>query len=413
MFENPRQLAAVLLVAACLPCVAVAQSFADLELRLRSHPALQAIDYQVDADRERAIAARALPDPVISVGVNNLPVRDPSFDTFLPTAKVIGVRQQIPSGAERDARSLAAVRRSAESQAMAEARFAELRRDLLLQLVEKQRIAQQRALLLQRDAKLLELVGVVEAEVDAGRPVVFRLAEVDAERAEVARLLIDLAGQEAGLDARLIELVGEVPAPLPALSTSLLASRQWSGDATEFHTVRIGNAATGVADAGVDQAAAAWKPEWGLQLTYQQREPGNGRVGSSFAGDDWITGLVTFNIPVWGRQSKAPALRAAQANRSAARSRSAAAARTAAAQYSSLRATRNAAEASVESLQQRIVAIHDRVAAQLAIYESGVGDYGPIIDGELAILRLRADIVAAEARAAAAAVTIDSLLVSP
>lgn len=408
-----RPFAAALIFAACLPHMVAAQTFSDLELRLRNHPALQALDYLVDAERERAIAARALPDPVISVGVNNLPVRDPSFDTYLPTAKVIGVRQQIPSGAERDARSLAASRRSAESRALADARFAELRRDLLIQLVDKQRVAQQRALLEQRDAKLLELTGVVEVEVDAGRPVVFRLAEIDAERAEVARLLIDLAGLEAGLDARFIELVGEVPTPVPALSALPIASREWSGDAAEFYAVQMADAAADVADAGVDQAAAAWKPEWGLQLTYQQREPGSGRVGSNFAGDDWVTGLVTFNVPVWGRQSKAPALRAAQANRSAARSRSAAAARTAAAQYASLLASRRAAEASVEALQQRIIALESRVVSQLVIYESGVGDYGPIIDGELAILRLRADIVAAEARAAAAAATIDSLLVSP
>ncbi len=388
---------------------AYAQTFAELERRLREHPALQALGYQADAERERALAARALPDPVVSVGINNLPLQDPSFDTYLPTNKAIGVRQQFPSGAERQARSVAALGRAGETEIMREARFAQLRRDLIVSLIEKQRIARQHGWLAAREAKLAELIGVVEAEVAAGRPAVFRLAEVEADRAVVARILAELAGQKAESDARLIDLLGNVPTTPPPDIQQI----EWSGDVGEFYDVKIAAAAIAVADAGVDQAAAAWKPEWGVQLTYQQREPGNGRVGSTFAGDDWVSAAVTFNIPLWGKHSKHPALRAAQANRQAARSRLEAAARTAAADYSRYRAVQQAADASVAAQAVQILAIENRNKAQLAVYESGVGDYAPIIDGEIAILKLRADQAAAAARGAAATASVNALVVQP
>ncbi|MCB1624481.1 MAG: TolC family protein [Pseudomonadales bacterium] len=401
--------AALTIWLACIAVHARAQTFAELEHRLGEHPSLQALGFQAEADRERAVAARALPDPVVTIGVNNLPLQDPSFDTYLPTHKAIGVRQQFPSGAERQARSAAALGRVAETDVMGEARFAQLRRDLIVSLIDKQRIARQQELLAAREAKLVELIGVVDAEVSAGRPAVFRLAEIEADRAVVATILAELTGQMADADARLIELVGDVPATPPPKLPAL----EWSGDVDDFYAVRIAAAAIVVSDAAVDQAAAAWKPEWGVQLTYQQREPGNGRMGSTFAGDDWVSAAVTFNIPLWGKYNKHPALRAAQANRQAARSRLQAAARTAAAEYSQYRAVQRAADASYAAQESQVLAIENRIKNQLAIYESGVGDYAPIIDGEIAILKLRADQAAASARSAAAIASRNALLGQP
>ncbi|MEL7112961.1 MAG: transporter, partial [Pseudomonadota bacterium] len=62
-------------------------------------------------------------------------------------------------------------------------------------------------------------------------------------------------------------------------------------------------------------------------------------------------------------------------------------------------------------LQRNIAAVEDEIAAQLTIYESGVGDYAPIIDGEIAILKLRSDIATEAARMAAAIARMNALLV--
>lgn len=61
---------------------ALAQSLEDLEARLLDHPSLNALTYDAEAWRERSTAATALPDPVVSVGINNFPIFDPSFSEF-------------------------------------------------------------------------------------------------------------------------------------------------------------------------------------------------------------------------------------------------------------------------------------------------------------------------------------------
>ncbi|NHK27226.1 TolC family protein [Parvularcula flava] len=386
-----------------LAAVANAQSFAELEARLEAHPSLSALGYDAEADRERAVASTALPDPVVSLGINNFPIFDPSFDSYLPTNKAVGIRQQFPSFAGREARAGEARAMSAQTEAVRDARYAALRAELIALLADKTRLTRQRSLAEARNAKYDELVDIVEAEIDAGRPAVYRLAEIESERAEVSRTLVDLDRQEAETDARLIDLVGLVP------STGLppLTERDWSGAALEFHTVRIADAAVRVTDYGIDEARAAWKPEWGAQLTYQQRDE-----GAMFAGDDWVSGMVTFTVPLWAERKQAPNLRAAKAERAGAEQRYQAAARNAAAQYASRDAIIRSAASSIEVLQGKITAVEDEVQAQLITYESGVGGYAPIIDGEIAILKLRAEIEAETARKAAAIARLNALLVT-
>ena len=398
-----RMLLVAAFAAVPLAAVANAQSFAELEARLEAHPSLSALGYDAEADRERAVASTALPDPVVSLGINNFPIFDPSFDSYLPTNKAVGIRQQFPSFAGREARAGEARAMSAQTEAVRDARYAALRAELIALLADKTRLTRQRSLAEARNAKYDELVDIVEAEIDAGRPAVYRLAEIESERAEVSRTLVDLDRQEAETDARLIELVGLVP------STGLppLTERDWSGAALEFHTVRVADAAVRVTDYGIDEARAAWKPEWGAQLTYQQRDE-----GAMFAGDDWVSGMVTFTVPLWAERKQAPNLRAAKAERAGAEHRYQAAERNAVAQYASRDAIIRAADASIDVLQVKIAAVEDEVEAQLIAYESGVGGYAPIIDGEIAILKLRAEIEAETARKAAAIARLNALLVT-
>ena len=100
------------------------------------------------------------------------------------------------------------------------------------------------------------------------------------------------------------------------------------------------------------------------------------------------------------------------AERAGAEQRYQAAARNAAAQYASRDAIIRAADASIDVLQVKIAAVEDEVEAQLITYESGVGGYAPIIDGEIAILKLRAEIEAETARKAAAIARLNALLVT-
>jgi outer membrane protein TolC len=279
-----------------------------------------------------------------------------------------------------------------------------MRAELIASLHHKNRIFVQRSLAKQRDTKYDQLINTVESAVQGGRPSVFRLAEIEAERAEVARDLIDLDAQQAQIDARLIYLVGLVP--LTALPTNALAP--WFGDHMNFHASRVAGAAIDVVDSGVDEAKAAWKAEWGAQLTYQQRESGR-----DFAGDDWVSMMVTVTVPFWAKKKQAPRLRAAEATKAAAQAILKDAKRQSTAQYTYSKAVHAAAIQAKLVLQQKIDAINDEISAQRASYESGAGDYTAVIDGEIAILKLRAEIAAEQARGHVAVAQMNALLVTP
>src|SRR5690606_3897963 len=114
---------------------AAAQSPLSLDAAVRMAveraPMLDARRVQVEAARQESRRAGALPDPMLTVGIDNLPVTGP--DAFNPgadpmTMRRIGIRQEIPAAAERDARRDLATRVVDERQAQTRAERLEIRR---------------------------------------------------------------------------------------------------------------------------------------------------------------------------------------------------------------------------------------------------------------------------------------------
>ena len=236
--------------------------------------------------RERATAASALPDPVISVGLNNVPVSVFSFDTFLPTNKSIGIQQSFPNRAGRQARKKNATTKSTALEIATSYEFARLRAALITKLIEQARVKQDIALARARDLKYAELQEVIQTEINAGRAVVFRLAQVDIERAEVARDVVNLESELTAIRADINSLVGTTAAtPPPAVYL-----KSWTGDNLSFHRVKLAAANIDIAQTRVAEVQSELGLNWGVGLTYQQRDAGNGGSGSSFEGDDWFSG---------------------------------------------------------------------------------------------------------------------------
>lgn len=384
------------------------QSFDDLEARLRDHPALQSLEWETEAVGAEGRAALGLPDPVVSLGINNLPVEDPAFDRFLPTHKAIGVRQDIPNLKGRRAGAALSAGEAARLELMAEQRFATLRARLVIALADRRRIAEQQRILDAQAEALNALTETVEADLAAGRSVAFRLAQIDVERVDLDRRRADLASEMASVEAALIDLVGDVP----QTDVPPIEPRTWSGEARAFHAVRLADAGIDIAEAGTMRAEAAYRPNWGLGLTYQQREDGSGLPGETFRGDDWVSAQVTFTVPLWKRNSQDPKLRAAKAREAGARSELATAARAAQATWSRLDAARTAAEESVRLLDAKIAGLGEQARAARSDYEAGYGAYSSVVDAELAALELASQRAAERARVIALTAEANSLLVT-
>jgi outer membrane protein TolC len=94
-------------------------------IALEANPRVHAAHAQIEASRARVAPASALPDPMVGVGIMNLPVSDPGFGDLM-TMKTIGVGQKLPFPGK-----LALARRVAEHELRAaEARLEAIRVDV-------------------------------------------------------------------------------------------------------------------------------------------------------------------------------------------------------------------------------------------------------------------------------------------
>ena len=388
---------------------AAAQSMNELAARLSEHPSLAAIRLEAGAQADRAQAAGALPDPDVTLGVANLPVADPAFDRFLPTHKAVGVRQALPDGLTRRARTAQALAEASTLDLRLEAERARLMAELVALLAEREAVAVRRNVLRRQDEAYAELAEAVESEVAGGQAVAFRLGAVDAERAALGSARAALDAETARIEAALVNLVGLIPEGTTAPNMELPV---WSGAASDFYDVAL--AARGIerAEAGVDLARGAYRPDWSVGLTYQQREASGDAALAGFPGDDWVTAQVTFSVPLYAGRSQAPRLRAARAEKAAAEARLQAAARRTRARFETGIAEARAAEASADAIAAQIGALGERIAASRTAYEAGYGDYSAVLDGEVTRLGLTAALASERARRTAAAARARSLLLS-
>src|SRR3546814_9418379 len=101
-------------------------------LAVERAPMLNARRSQIEAAEQESRRAGALPDPMLTVGIDNLPVTGPdAFDVqadFM-TMKRIGLRQEVPARAERNAERSLAARNIDKAQADAQAEQLEVRRE--------------------------------------------------------------------------------------------------------------------------------------------------------------------------------------------------------------------------------------------------------------------------------------------
>lgn len=372
--------------------------FDSIETLLQDHPALLALQSEKQAVLERSQTTLALPDPMVSLGINNLSISSPSFDEFLPTNKTIGIRQEFPNFKGRSAKADQALAQSKTIDFMIVAKRESLIADVLEHLIQKQGLDRQIGLATERLQKYNELTEVVQSEIEAGNPSVFRLAEIDAERARVAGLINNLAAQNLEHNAQLMALTGSVPnLDIPAFTIR---------NSNDFHAVRIAQAQLNSVSESLNIADASRFKRWGVQLAYQQRENGD-----TFKGDDWVSGQVFFTAPLWYRQSQAPEKRAAIASVEAAKQKLLLAQRTALAEHTALTARHASAAENITLLKREIIAVQDKIETQTTSYEAGIGYFAPIVDGDIALLKLHAQIAVENAAMDTYRVRLNALLI--
>ena len=277
-------------------------------------PLMTARDADMDASREEAMRAGRLPDPSLTFGVTNLPVTSPgafSLRSDPTTARNIGVTQDIPSRAARDAErqlanaqiDAAAANRVATAQTVQEriadawigVWVAERERNLLRELRSEGDLA----------------VRLTEARLRGGAG---SATDALAARAEVATLENRLAGADADLAAAQASLrrwVGSSAVTLaeaPDFGRLPVAPGSLEQSIDQQAPMQAWAAREQVAQAALDRARAAKHPDWSVSAIYGKRAPGL---------SDMVMLQVGVSLPLFTRNRQDRGISAKQALRDA------------------------------------------------------------------------------------------------
>lgn len=279
---------------------------AALDLARRQAPdvALQAAS--VDAAQAASAGAGRLPDPKLTVGIDNLPVSGAdqwSVTRDSMTMQKVGLMQDVPNGGRR--RAEADIARAAVARARAEqrVRLLEIQRDTALAWLERYFVERRGTLLdgLQRENGLF--ADAVEAQLAGGRALPADALVPRQEAAEIADRRDELAGAIARSKALLRRWIGAAAdEPLAGDPPAFpLQPEHLRAHVHEHPELAVFVPMTQMAQAEVHAAEATKRPDWGVELAY-------GRRGTVFG--DMVSLQFTVGLPLFARARQDPAIEA-------------------------------------------------------------------------------------------------------
>ena len=237
-------------------------------------------DSAVAASREMALAASQLPDPVLKLGVDNLPVTGPDrFSTTrdFMTMRRIGVMQEFTRGQKRELRARRFDREAEKSLAEKDATVAAIQRETAIAWLDRYYAETMVAVLAEQVSQARLEVQAAEAAyrgARAGQSDVFAahstLAALEDRASELARR-VDVAKANLG------RWIGEgADGPLgapPAMDSIPLDSAALQTHLSNHPEIIALTKQEEIAAAEARIAQASQTPDWTVELAYQQRGP--------------------------------------------------------------------------------------------------------------------------------------------
>lgn len=302
---------AILVAAIAAPAVAAPLSFEEaLQLAERNAPSLAVDNARIEAARQAAIPAGELPDPKLVLGIDNLPITGQdrfSLTRDFMTMRRIGVMQEVPNSDKRRAR--VDVAQSSIARVVAERRIERLkvRRETALAWITRYTVERKLALFdaLYRENRLL--AEAVRTRIATGRGLAMDTILPRQEAAALADRHDQLERERSDAEAALQRWIGPAgseplagEAPVWPISSETLTHHLY-----QHPELTVYNSMTRQAEAEVREAESTKKPDWAVELAYQQRGPDFSNMASI---------QFTFDLPVFAARRQDPKIAAKRAD---------------------------------------------------------------------------------------------------
>jgi outer membrane protein TolC len=368
---------------AALAATAAAQPLS-LEDALRAgvaqSPRLAAQRHMVSAAGEQVGRAAELPDPRLRLGIENLPVTGEDrfrYDRDFMTMRAIGVTQEFPNGAKRQARNLRAERMRDVEDASLHAQRALLQRDIAMAWTELYYARQARSAA-ERLARQFELhLDSLSSAIARGRSGAADAFMLRQAREQANDRVIEQERMAQRARITLASFIGdEARRPLadPPDTARFAGREQLVARLAEHPQLRAFEQREALARAEVELARSMKRPDWMLEVGYGQRRP---------YFDNMLTVMVGFELP-WRaarRQDRDIASRLAEVEQ--ARAMREDARRMREAEVLGWLADFDTAQRRIERFERTLLPLaRERTTASLAAYRGGRGELGSLLEAE-------------------------------
>jgi outer membrane protein TolC len=260
---------------------------------------LSAQDQAATAAHEMEVAAGQRPDPVLKLGVDNLPVSGSdrfSLGNDFMTMRRVGVSQELTSADKLHWRSARLEREADKAQAEKEAATAVVQRDTAISWLEVFYTEQMADAVIKQTALSRQEIEAAEAAYRGGRG-----SQADILAARSVLLMLDDRASEIGRRLRVARTMlsrwtgGETTVTgAPDIDSIRLDPASLDGDLAHHSQIAVLNRQEDIAQADVKLAQANRRSDWSVELAFQQRGPA-------------YSNMVSFGISVplqWDRKNR-------------------------------------------------------------------------------------------------------------
>lgn len=279
---------------------------AALQLAERSSADVEAQTAGVDAARSASRAAGALPDPKLAFGVDNLPATGPDqwrVDRDFMTMRKIGVMQEFPSRAKRRAEAATANALVDEADAQRRVHVFAVRTNAAIAWLNRYYVEKRIALFnaLGRENALFS--GTVQAALAGGRGTPADVIGPKQEAADLADRLDALQADESKAKANLRRWVGfDADEPLMGDPPTLAIDPEHLRSHVHTHPeLAAYEPMIALAQAQAQEAEAAKRPDWDVELGYARR---------AAVYSDMVSLQFTVSLPLFSASRQNPVVSA-------------------------------------------------------------------------------------------------------
>ncbi|GAA0852126.1 TolC family protein [Aliiglaciecola litoralis] len=384
-----------------------------ITLAIQNDPWLAGNKYRETAIRENSVAANTYPEPVVSVGVANLPVDGFVFNQEPMTQLKFGVSQMLPKGDSLAIRSQQLQQTAQQFPFQREDRIAQLRMTVSSLWFDVYR-AQQSIQLIEQDRQLFAQLGeiaqvnyssalgnvrqqdIVRAQLELSR-LDDRLTGLRAQERQASALLMEWIVQpeqqwqlSQSLQVKLDENLNQItPIPEQTLNAIAINDQRLLGRLLQAHpSIMSIEQRISASDSSIELAKQDYQPQWGLNASYAYRADDSS--GASRA--DFFSIGVTVQVPLFTSNKQDRQVSAAVNEKEAMKTDKLLMLR-------SMMYKLQSAYAEYQGLKERqqlyknaiLVQMREQAEASLTAYTNDDGDFAEVVRARIADLNARLD----------------------